>query len=204
MTDSNTPPSRYITVRRTALVAAGFVCVMLGTCLSCGCMMDSSKLAGFSQPKLQMSVDARRGKFDMEAGTDFEGKAKGHYNPETKEINAEIEIGSSASPVVKAEGERAEALVELRKIEAQMLIKMHELVGDNIKAAGGIVSDVAKAAVKIKESDNRSPLESAVGSLVWTAIKVAAGLLALLVLWGLIKRTWNHVVRKPTNLPVRV
>lgn len=183
--------SRYVTVKRSGLILLAIGCVWIGSCFSCGCMIDAGKLAGFSNPKLRMNYNGGRGTFDMEAGTDFQGKAQGHYNPETKKIEASIEIGSSVSPVVQAEGTRAESLVELRRIEATMLVEMHKAVGENIRAFGDAAKNIGGAIARVETAKEGPTLT---GSL-WTIIKVLIGVIVAVTL---AKTVWGYFV-KPTK-----
>ena len=182
-----------VTVTRGGLILSGIVCLVIGSCLSCGCMIDAGKLAGFSNPKLDMSYDAGRGKFDLEAGTDFQGKAEGHYNPETKQIDATIEVGSTASPVVQAEGERADHLVALRQIEATMLVEMHRLVGENIRAVGDMAKDVGGAVAVVKKAEAKQTfVDSLWSSLAWPIIKVLLWIVIIVILARIV---WGYVAR---------
>lgn len=151
-----------------------------------GCMMDAAKLAGFSQPKLKATYNAARGRFDLEAGTDFQGRAEGHYNPDTGQIDAEVEVGSIASPVVKAEGDRAESLVALRKIEADMLVKMHEVARDNIAAGVGLANNITKAVVKDRDESSTTIVET-IWAVVWGVAILAVVLVGGRLAWGLVK-----------------
>lgn len=182
---------RYVTVKRSGLILLAIGCVWIGSCLSCGCMIDAGKLAGFSNPKLRMNYNGGRGTFDMEAGTDSQGKAEGRYNPETKQIDASIEIGSAVSPVVQAEGARAESLIELRKIEATMLVEMHKAVGENMRAFGDAAKNIGGAIATVQTASERPTLTES----LWTIIKV---LVSVIVAVTLAKIVWGYFV-KPTK-----
>lgn len=97
-----------------------------------GCSMNASALAGFSNPAVRMT----RGLFgtSAEIGTDFAGHGELHYDPDTGKIDVLVDVNSQVSPVVTAEGVRADHLVELRKIEAERIVATHQAIGQNIRS----------------------------------------------------------------------
>lgn len=114
----------------------------LGGCLAAasgGCVMDASALAGFSNPSLRVKHSVLWGT-EVQAGTDFAGNGHLVYRPETGELEVTLDVQSDASGVVTAEGLRADHLVELRRIEAERVIELHRLVGENLKAAGTMLA----------------------------------------------------------------
>jgi len=106
-----------------------------------GCLVSAEHLAGFSNPKLKVKKSALG--FSAEADTDFAGKLKADYNPETKQFSIDAEINSDAGTVIAAQGERADHLIELRKIEATYLLEAQKAVGENFKAFGQMLAIAA-------------------------------------------------------------
>lgn len=123
-----------------------FVIWIVATMLSllCGCMVDASKLAGYSNPSAEISYSPLWG-FRARTGADFTGDFEGHYNPETGAIDVVATVGVNASQVVGAEGERADHLVKLREIETAYLLESQKTVGDNFQAFGQLLA-IATAA----------------------------------------------------------
>ena len=147
-----------------------------------GCMMDASKLAKYSNPKLHVSYN--RNGVEFEAGSDFKGDGKVHVNPVTKEIDAEVHVDSSVSAVDKAEGERADHLVELRRIEAQYLVESQRIVGENIKALGSILGDATGFIKTLKPapkglSGSLTQFGESVGEVATSATKFGNSLVGL-------------------------
>lgn len=97
-----------------------------------GCSMNASALAGFSNPAVRMT----KGVFgaSAEIGTDFTGHGELHYDPDTGQIDVVVDVNSQVSPVVTAEGVRADHLIELRKIEAERIVATHQAIGANIRS----------------------------------------------------------------------
>ena len=108
-----------------------------------GCLVDASKLAGYSNPSTDVSYNPWTKSFHARTGADFTGTLDGEYDPDTKRVRVKLEVGSNASGVVQAEGERAEHLVELRKLETQYLIESQRIVGDNFRAFGQMLAIAA-------------------------------------------------------------
>jgi len=122
----------------------GALSVLVGGCLltgGCG-MQNASGLAGYSNPTLKMKKGIF-GSMYFEAGTNFTGDVEAKYNPETGQFELSGTVGSDASGVVGAEGERADHLVELRRIEADYLIRSQEIVGENFQAFGNMLAVAA-------------------------------------------------------------
>lgn len=116
-----------------------FMVIALAIALIPGCLMDSAgRFAGFTQP----SFSASHGIFgtSVRASSDFAGNLVVDYDPETGELHAEAEVSSDASKVVSAEGERADHLVELRRIESEYKIESQRLVGENFRAFGQMLA----------------------------------------------------------------
>jgi len=127
--------------RGKAYFTAFLACVVLWHCA--GCLIDAGKLAGYSNPKASVRYNPWTKSFEAEAGTDFAGKLDGSYNPETKAFELHVDVASGVSPVVAAEGERADHLIELRKIEATYLLEAQKAVGENFKAFGQMLAIAA-------------------------------------------------------------
>ena len=107
-----------------------------------GCLIDASKLAGFSNPKAKVKYHPWSG-FTAEVGTDFTGKLDGDYDPATGKATIHAEVTSGVSSVVTAEGERADHLVELRRIETTYYLEAQKQVERNMDAAGRMISMAA-------------------------------------------------------------
>ena len=119
------------------------LCVSASGCLAGGCLMDASKLAGFSNPKL--IVKKTWSGFYAEAGSDFSGKLDATFNPETNQFVLKGEVSSNVSGVVSAEGERADHLLELRKVETQYYLAAQQQVGKNFEAFGTMLAIASTA-----------------------------------------------------------
>lgn len=102
-------------------------CTILLLFLS-GCqMMPASKLAGFSEPCLRVKKDSRGG-YEVYTSADFKGKGEIKVNKETGDIDISFNITTSATDVTQAQGERAQYLAELRKIEAEDRLAQMQLM----------------------------------------------------------------------------
>lgn len=117
------------------------LCIAASGCLSTGCLVDAGKLAGFTDPKAKIKY---RG-LSAEVGTDFVGHMDGHYNAETKQIDLVVDVSSNASARVSAEGERADHIVELRRIETAYYLEAQKQVGKNFEAFGTMLAIAATA-----------------------------------------------------------
>lgn len=114
---------------------------MCGMLLCGGCLMSADQLAGFSRPGVHVKKDSRGG-WDFEAGSDMRGKAKVDAKPDGS-YTFDMTLSSKASDVVEAEGQRADHLVELRKIEAQSIALQLKMVGDMASAIVAMVPGLA-------------------------------------------------------------
>ncbi len=106
----------------------------IGGCLS-GCAPGAQRLAMFSNPSSKVSYHWFWGLY-AETGSDFEGTLKASYDPETKQLVIDLTISSDPTPVIRAEGTRADHLVELHRLD----VERHRLVGENFKAFGQMLA----------------------------------------------------------------
>lgn len=148
--------------------------------MTTGCLVDASKLAGYSNPKLVVKKTMTG--FYAEAGSDFNGHLKADYDPVTQKFTIDGTVSSNVSGVVTAEGERADHLVELRKAEMNYLVESQRLVGENFKAAGQMLAlaavgggeAVAKVATAIAPvlAGSSVTLPGGIGAVLGTPVPV--------------------------------
>lgn len=119
-----------------ALARAGFLvtCLSLGLAIA-GCTVPAVKLAGITEPGAvyEQRPDGSR---IVKISSDFEGEMVLTRSAETGEIELHVSAKSNASEPTRAQGERADHLVELRKIEAERDLGWQRLLGQAISAAG--------------------------------------------------------------------
>lgn len=114
--------------------------------LPVGCASSAHRLFGTSNP----AVVVQKNIFGtyVEVGTEFQGKAAGSYNNETKQFEFEVEVNSSPSPVITAEGERIKQMEKIREMEFQMLLEqtraMTTMVQGTVQALGDAVGTIGK------------------------------------------------------------
>lgn len=110
-----------------------------------GCASGAHRLFGTSNPAVRVEKNIF-GTY-VEVGTEFQGKAKGSYNQETKEFTVDVEVNSSPSPVITAEGERIAHMEKIREMEFNMLLEqtkaMTSMVQGTVDALGKAVSVIS-------------------------------------------------------------
>lgn len=122
-------------VRLKGMATSSVLLLLMGTCLTTGCAPGAKRLAMFSNPSSKVSYHWFWGLY-AETGSDFEGTLKASYDPETKQLVIDLTISSDPTPVIGAEGTRADHLVELHRLD----VERHRLVGENFKAFGTMVA----------------------------------------------------------------
>ncbi len=142
------------------------LCGMLSLCG--GCLVDASKLAGFSNPSLE--VKRTPWGFAFKAGSDFKGEGSAEYNPETGQFKGHVLVTSDPTPVINAEASRADHLVELRRIETTYYLEAQKTVGENFQAFGNMLAIAAQGggAAVAKVVESAAPLLSASAPLLGT------------------------------------
>jgi len=110
------------------------------TLLFSGCLMPAEQLAGFTEP----GVRWQRGPFgySLVLSSDFEGTAKGEWDPETGKLKIDVTVNSKTSDVTLAQGERAFALEELRRIEVQYRIETQRMISSVVQALASALQPV--------------------------------------------------------------
>lgn len=103
-----------------------YLVLSLLSLFSTNCLVSADKLFGTSNPKAKIKYNSLTKSFEAEAGTDFKGKLDIEANKETGNATVHLEVDSSASPVVTAEGERIKFMESIRFAEMQMWIKINE------------------------------------------------------------------------------
>lgn len=158
---------RGMTLRVLDLTLISSLLMALAGCpLLSGCMSSARHLAAYENPKLAIDYDGRG--FHLEAGSNFKGHAEGHYNVETHQADAVIDVDSDVASVDKAQGERADHLIELRRQEAQLLAAETEamtgMVNNVTSVLGGVLGG---STVRVP----MGPLGTATGTLGTPAAK---------------------------------
>lgn len=115
-------------------------CVLLVMLTGCQ-MMPVSKLAGFSEPCLRIKKDARGG-YEVYTSADFKGKGEIKVNKETGDIDISFNITTSATDVTQAQGERAQYLTELRKIEAEDRLAQMQIMKVTVEALASALKPI--------------------------------------------------------------
>lgn len=133
-----------------------------------GCLVDASKLAGFSNPSLE--VKRTPWGFTFKAGSDFKGEGSAEYNPETGQFKGHVLVTSDPTPVINAEASRADHLVELRRIETTYYLEAQKTVGENFQAFGNMLAIAAQGggAAVAKVVESAAPLLTASAPLLGT------------------------------------
>ena len=99
-----------------------------------GCQLTplpASKIFGVSNPTLKVKVP---GKGSVEIPTNFKGHFQIDQNPETKLLHVDVQIDSSVSEVVEAEGARIPAMDTYRQMENQLLMQNAQLAAQTTQA----------------------------------------------------------------------
>lgn len=141
-------------IRRIALT----IFLMLGTCLNTGCLLPASYVAGYSNPKLKAKLNPLTKSFEFEAGTDFTGKFIGDYDPATKRVHVEGEVGSKVSDVNLSEAVKAEAVTDLQKAQMDMYAR-------NVEALTGLVGQLGSAFIAANPPQPQQPSNPSTSSL---------------------------------------
>jgi hypothetical protein len=100
-----------------------------------GCAMSPAlKLAGFTEPALKIKRTPD-GTLEFYASADFKGRADIKKDVATGQLE-EVHLDFSSDPVAvtQAQGERAEHLVELRKIEAEFRLAQQQMITEMVTA----------------------------------------------------------------------
>lgn len=103
-----------------------------------GCASGAHRLFGTSNPAVRVEKNIF-GTY-VEVGTEFQGKAKGSYNAETKEFTVDVEVNSSPSPVITAEGERIARMEKIREMEFNMLLEQTKAATAILQGAVDVVN----------------------------------------------------------------
>lgn len=103
----------------------------------CGCLVDAGKLAGITEPGISYERKWSGSKFNISSDMAMQ-EGLFRRNKDTGEMELHVVgLSSAASPVTLAQGERAEHLAELRRIEAQV-------IGMQLQAMSGLFDAVLK------------------------------------------------------------
>lgn len=116
--------------------------LMLASCLAfccAGCLQSVAKEAALSNPNIEIRHSIWTGT-RIVVGTEFNGEGTLDYEPKTGKVHIDLKVDSRPAPVIAAEADRAERLIDWYKTRAEWSVRSQEVVGENIQAFANAVA----------------------------------------------------------------
>ena len=100
---------------------------VLGVFPACMAPQSAARLAGVTEPGFWMRTPSG---WEVRATADTRGKTHYEIDPATGKVSFDLDMASDAAGVTRSQGERAEALTELVKLDAARAVAQQQAFND--------------------------------------------------------------------------